>query len=350
MEKREKEERGRRYCVTGASGYIGSWLVQSLLQQGYLVHATVRDPAKLMHLVSLWTGSERLRLFRADLDEDGSFDEAVNGCDGVFHVAASMQFHVPQDHHPNIEAYVEANIVGPAIKGTINLLKSCTKSKSVKRVIFTSSISTITAKESNGNYKSIVDESCQIQADQVWNTKATGWVYALSKLLTEEAAFKFAQENGVDLVSIITTTVAGPFFTASVPSSVKVLLSPITGETELFKILTAVNSRMGSLGVVHIEDICSAHIFLMEHPKAQGRYICCSQSCSLSNLYYLLFQKHPCSNMQRVTDKSDNEVSPEISSKKLKDLGFSYKHGLEDIVHQAILCCQDYGFLPPLNQ
>jgi len=54
-------------------------------------------------------------------------------------------------------------------------------------------------------------------------------VYALSKLLTEEAAFKFAKENGIDLVSVITTTVAGPFFTASVPSSVKVLLSPITG-------------------------------------------------------------------------------------------------------------------------
>jgi nucleoside-diphosphate-sugar epimerase len=55
-------------------------------------------------------------------------------------------------------------------------------------------------------------------------------VYALSKLLTEEAAFKFAQENGIDIVSVITSTVAGPFFTANVPSSVKVLLSPLTGD------------------------------------------------------------------------------------------------------------------------
>lgn len=303
-----------------------------------------------MHLVSLWTGSERLRLFRADLEDEGSFDEALQGCDGVFHVAASMQFHVPPHHHHNIEAYVEANILDPAIKGIINVLKSCLKSKSVKRVVFTSSISTITAKDSNGTYKPIVDESCQIQADQVWNTKATGWVYALSKLLAEEAAFKFAQENGIDLVSVITTTVAGPFFTASVPSSIKVLLSPITGESEFFKILSAVNSRMGSLGVVHIEDICSAHIFLMEHARAEGRYICCSESCSLSKLYNLLFQKHPCSNTQRIADKSDNKVDPEISSKKLKDLGFSYKYGLEDIIHQAILCCQDYGYLSPVSQ
>jgi uncharacterized protein YbjT (DUF2867 family) len=36
------------YCVTGATGYIGSWLVQTLLQRGYNVHATVRDPGQLL--------------------------------------------------------------------------------------------------------------------------------------------------------------------------------------------------------------------------------------------------------------------------------------------------------------
>jgi len=51
----------------------------------------------------------------------------------------------------------------------------------------------------------------------------------LSKLLTEEAAFKFAKEHGLDLVSVITTTVAGTFLTSTVPSSIRVLLSPITG-------------------------------------------------------------------------------------------------------------------------
>lgn len=32
------------YCVTGATGYIGSWLVEALLEKGYTVHVTVRDP------------------------------------------------------------------------------------------------------------------------------------------------------------------------------------------------------------------------------------------------------------------------------------------------------------------
>lgn len=39
-EKGEKE----RVCVTGAGGYIASWVVKLLLSKGYLVHGTVRDP------------------------------------------------------------------------------------------------------------------------------------------------------------------------------------------------------------------------------------------------------------------------------------------------------------------
>ncbi|XVE50505.1 hypothetical protein DITRI_Ditri01bG0167500 [Diplodiscus trichospermus] len=218
------------YCVTGANGYIGSWLVKLLLGRGYKVHATVRNPEKALHLLSLWGGGDRLRLFRADLVEEGSFDEAVKGCNGVFHVAASMEFHV--NTNDNIEAYVRSNIIDPAIKGTENLLKACLKSKSVKRVVFTSSISTITAKDSSGQWKPVVDESCQTTVDYVLNAKASGWVYALSKLLTEEAAFKFANENGIDLVSVVTTTVAGPFLTTAIPSSIQVLLSPVTGYQE----------------------------------------------------------------------------------------------------------------------
>ncbi|KAL2327957.1 hypothetical protein Fmac_021384 [Flemingia macrophylla] len=337
---------GAKYCVTGSTGYIGSWLVEALLERGCTVHATVRDPAKSLHLLSLWKGGDQLRFFQADLNEEGSFDEAVKGCVGVFHVAASMEFNVTEKQ--NNEAFVQANIINPAIKGTINVLKSCLKSNSVKRVVFTSSISTITGKDSNGNWKPIVDESCQIQPDSVWKTQATGWVYALSKLLTEEAAFQFAKENGIDLVSVITGTVAGPFFTANVPASVKVLLSPLTGETEYFMILSAVNARMGSISLVHIEDICNAHIFLMEHANAEGRYICSSQSCTLSNLATLLSKMYSCSNIYKKIEKNYDKVPSEISSKKLEDLGFNYKHGIEDLIHQTIMCCLDYGYLPPV--
>ncbi|XP_024018715.1 putative anthocyanidin reductase isoform X1 [Morus notabilis] len=295
----------------------------------------------------MWTGSDRLRLFRADLNEEGSFNEAVKGCDGVFHVATPMEFGAAVEE--NIESYVQSHIIDPAINGTLNLLRACLESKSVKRVVFTSSISTITAKDSNGEWRPVVDESCQTPIDHVWKTRANGWVYALSKLLTEEAAFRFAIDNGIDLVSVITSTVAGPFLTSNVPSSIQVLLSLLTGDPELFGILSAVNARMGSIALVHIEDICRAHLFLMEHDKAEGRYICCAQSCPLSKLLNYLAQEYPSSNLQRFLGEDLNQAPSEISSKKLRDLGFEYKHGVQNIIHQTVIGCQGYGFLPPIG-
>lgn len=74
------------------------------------------------------------------------------------------------------ETYVQSNIIDPAIRGKLNLLKACLNYESVKRVVLTSSISTITAKDSEGTWRSVVDESCQTPIDQVWSTKASGWV------------------------------------------------------------------------------------------------------------------------------------------------------------------------------
>ncbi|MDE0006933.1 MAG: GDP-mannose 4,6-dehydratase, partial [Gammaproteobacteria bacterium] len=68
-------------AVTGASGYIGSWIVRDCAEQGYTVRACVRDPAnaaKVDHLLAL--NSEGLRghveLHAGDLFERGSYDAA----------------------------------------------------------------------------------------------------------------------------------------------------------------------------------------------------------------------------------------------------------------------------------
>ncbi|XP_022018315.1 cinnamoyl-CoA reductase 1 isoform X2 [Helianthus annuus] len=84
---------GKVVCVTGASGYIASWLVKLLLARGYTVHATVRsldDPKKTEHLLALDGAKERLSLFEANLSVEGSFDSAVDGCVCVFHTASPV--------------------------------------------------------------------------------------------------------------------------------------------------------------------------------------------------------------------------------------------------------------------
>lgn len=75
-----------------------------------------------------------------------------------------------------LESYVKTHITDPAVKGTLNVLKSCLKSNTVRRVVFTSSVSTLTAKDNLGRWVPVVDESCQTPVDQVLKTKASGWV------------------------------------------------------------------------------------------------------------------------------------------------------------------------------
>ncbi|KAF4368001.1 hypothetical protein F8388_002612 [Cannabis sativa] len=136
---------GKVVSVTGASGYIASCLVKLLLQHGYTVKASVRDlsklslpntcdPKKTEHLLSLDGAKERLHLFKANLLEEGSFDSLVDGSDGVFHTASPVNFTVNDP---------QAELIEPALKGTLNVLRSCAKSASCKRVILTSSMATV---------------------------------------------------------------------------------------------------------------------------------------------------------------------------------------------------------------
>jgi nucleoside-diphosphate-sugar epimerase len=178
----ERAAAGGPVCVTGSTGYVGSWLVRALLRRGYRVHATARDPDKAWRVFSaVEEGKDQLRVFRADMAGEGSFDAAATGCVAFFHVAASMDIHVPPQNgnDNNIEEHVRTRVLEPATRGTINVLQSCVRAGTVRRVVFTSSISTMTAATTTaatGRRKAVVDESCLRAAADVWNTKPIGWV------------------------------------------------------------------------------------------------------------------------------------------------------------------------------
>jgi len=83
---------GQTVCVTGAAGYIASWLVKLLLEKGYTVKGTVRNPddPKNAHLKALDGAAERLILCKADLLDYDAICRAVEGCHGVFHTASPV--------------------------------------------------------------------------------------------------------------------------------------------------------------------------------------------------------------------------------------------------------------------
>eukprot|EP00906_Rhabdomonas_costata_P025656 RCo036650 len=125
-------------AVTGASGFIGSFIVKELLARGFQVRACVRnkdDPEKTEHLRALTreplcTGT--LSLYSADLTHPGSYDDAFRGADAVIHAAAVVEIRRVADPM--------AQVVNPSVEGTRNVLSSVDKSTTVRRFVHTSSV------------------------------------------------------------------------------------------------------------------------------------------------------------------------------------------------------------------
>ncbi|GMY28384.1 bifunctional dihydroflavonol 4-reductase/flavanone 4-reductase-like [Fagus crenata] len=322
---------GETVCVTGASGFIGSWLVMRLLERGYTVRATVRDPEnlkKVKHLIELPKASTHLTLWKADLSDEGSFDEAIKGCSGVFHVATPMDF---ESKDP------ENEVIKPTINGVLSIMKACVEAKTVRRLVFTSSAGTVNVEE---HQKPVYDESCWTDIEFCRTKKMTGWMYFVSKTLAEQAAWKFAKESNLDFISVIPPLVVGPFIMQSMPPSLITGLSPITGNEAHYSII-----KQGQF--VHLDDLCNAHIYLFENPKAEGRYICSAADATIHDIAKLLREKYPEYNVPtKFKGIDDNLDVVSFSSKKVKDLGFQFKYSLEDMFVGAVEACRAKGLLP----
>lgn len=328
---RSKEMKGP-VVVTGASGYVGTWLVMRLMEEGYTVRATVRDPSnqkKTQPLLDLPGASQRLTLWKADLGEEGSFDEAIEGCTGVFHVATPMDF---ESKDP------ENEVIKPTVDGVLSIMKSCKKAGTVKRVIFTSSAGTVNVQE---QLQPVYDESSWSDIEFCRRVKMTGWMYFVSKSLAEKAAWEFARENGIHFISIIPTLVVGPFISSSMPPSMITALSLITGNEAHYSIIKQVQ-------LVHLDDLCIAHIFLFEHPEANGRYICSSDDTTIYELARMMKERYPQYDIPQEFKGIDEGIGRVcFSSKKLLDLGFKFRYSMEGMFDEAIQTCREKKLIPP---
>ncbi|XP_074309468.1 tetraketide alpha-pyrone reductase 2-like [Silene latifolia] len=165
---------------------------------------------------------ERLRLFQANLTVDGSFDEAIQGAYGVFHVASPVLLPRPNDD-------VQALIIDPTVKGTKNVLNSCLKSTTLKRIVLTCSCYAINQRD-DAHQISVCNESHW--SDLEYCKRNNMW-YAYAKTVAEEMAWKTTQENGLDLVVVHPSFVIGPLLNQQPSSTLKFLLDLIKGSVSI---------------------------------------------------------------------------------------------------------------------
>lgn len=170
------------------------------------------------HLKALPGAPERLEIFDADLSRPDSFSAAIHGCVGVFHTAHPIIFDA-QDP--------ENMVIKPALEGTGGILRACLNSNTVKRVVYTSSASAV-AFHAKKDLKEM-DESVWTDVEFCRAQDIPISSYFISKTLTERAVLEFAAEYGMDVVTVLPSSVVGPFLVPHLPSSFSTSMALILG-------------------------------------------------------------------------------------------------------------------------
>ena len=274
----ESYDKSKPVVVTGVDGYLAGVLVQQLLLQGFLVHGThiQKDVSNLHYLTSLLHADENLKLFRADLLDDGSFDAAFRGCVLAFHTASPFLLKHGLD--------VERELVRPAVEGTKNVLNTCNRTPTLRRVVLTSSVGAIFADAADCADLD-VDES-------VWNRTSTltHQPYFYSKTLAEQEAWIMAgSQTQWALVVMNPAMILGPglrYFPHS--ESFKTIYKCASGHW-----LTWFGCPRFAMPAVDIRDVAAAHIIAGCDETVRGRHILCSVNSALPDFCQILSKLFP---------------------------------------------------------
>ncbi|KAI0634997.1 NAD(P)-binding protein [Trametes polyzona] len=274
---------GSRILVTGASGYIASWIIKALLERGFTVRGTVRSESKgavVKETFKKYGNNVEFVLVEDIAKEEGAFDEAVKDVDAIIHTASpfTMKVDDPDD------------LIVPAVKGTTGLLASAQRATGntsagparLRRIVLLSSCAAIMGP---GTTPRTADES-------VWNDEAVANVrsrgraaspmekYRASKSLAERAAWEFYEtwkhraELSWDLVVLNPPLVLGPFlYPTARPEDLSESLLQFWGfVTGTSGMSPEVLARAGT-SWVDVRDVAEAHVLALLKPEAGGERI-----------------------------------------------------------------------------
>ncbi|PPQ89828.1 hypothetical protein CVT25_007529 [Psilocybe cyanescens] len=317
--------------VSGANGYIATWVVQALLEQGYAVRGTVRSEEKGKHLSEYFDSTPYSSRFEwivvNDIAKHGAFDEAVKGVDAIEHIASqNISFDRPNDE-PDV-------FITPAVQGTLGILQSALEFGSkVKRIVITSSIVAILQIFTDPETTVLLDENSwgddyvKIVQEQ---GKDSGLFekYSASKNLAERAAWDFHQKHKSkvtwDLVSINPATLPLLDSSEGVPASLEYWYINMCKE-QLDEALG------GTYGYVDIQDVVAAHVEALKQEAAGGeRFIVCAGTVTWQENRNLLFNQRPelytSGALPRGNPSISNAVQYKYNTTKVQELlGFKYR-------------------------
>ena len=263
--------------VTGGTGALGVHCILQLLDKGYRVKTTLRSINKKNVVIEMLktggiTSADNLTFMEADLTKDTNWDQAMNGCQYVLHIASPT--------HADAKVS-EDEMIRPAVEGTLRVLKAARKA-GIKRVIMTSSFGAVGF--SNKKHNSETTE-----ADWTDPHEKGLSAYERSKTLAEQAAWNFIRQEGggLELATINPVAIFGPSLGASKSPSLGILTFLLAGSMKVIPNI--------ELNVVDIRDVADLHIRAMTNPDAKGqRFIATADGkISMPEIALLLKNKRP---------------------------------------------------------
>lgn len=237
----------KKILVTGSDGFIGSHLVEHLLEEGYKVRAFV-----LYNSFNSWgwldTLPEKVKksldVFAGDVRDPHGVKKAMTGCDAVMHLAALIG--IPYSYH-SPDTYIDANV-----KGTLNVLQAA-KELGISRVIHTST------SEVYGTARFVpITEEHPLQGQSP---------YSASKIGADQLALSFYASFGTPV------TVVRPFNTYGPRQSARAVIPTII--TQIAQ--GAKTLKLGSLNPTRdfsfVKDTARGFLSALRSTKAIGEVI-----------------------------------------------------------------------------
>ena len=262
--------------VTGGSGYIATFCMAQLLDEGWRVRTTVRNLSReaglRLSLAKLTDAGDRLQVVTAELNHDAGWHEAARGCDFILHVASPLPASNPKD---------DDELVRPARDGALRVLQAA-RDEGVRRVVMTAS----TAAIAYGHGGRDIPFTEADWSDETNHADSSG--YERSKTIAERAAWDWLKREGGDLelVTINPGAVLGPVLGTDFSASIDIVKKLIDGSLPGLP-------RFG-WPLVDVRDIADLHIRAMTQQAAAGqRYIGAEKFFWMSDIAAVLRQRVP---------------------------------------------------------
>jgi len=240
--------KGKQILVTGADGFIGSHLVEKLLELGANVRAFVYYNS-WNHIGWLNDVAEKTRntmeILSGDIRDTERVRKGVEGCDYVFHLSSLIS--IPYSYHAS-QSYVETNVLG-----ALNILQACRESDSLIRLVH------VSTSEVYGSAQKIpIDENHPLVGQSP---------YSASKIGADKMAESFYLSFGLPVVTVRPFNTYGPRQTAR--AVIPTIASQLLSRCEKLE-----------LGALHptrdfnfVTDTVDGLISLASCPEAEGQVV-----------------------------------------------------------------------------